>query len=77
MRCAPILAILLALPAAGQGSGPPTVGAGLAAGRIVLDGVLNEPAWAAAGVIPELTQQDPKPGEPTPFSTRVAVLADG
>ncbi|PYQ64470.1 MAG: hypothetical protein DMF53_07395 [Acidobacteria bacterium] len=77
LRCAPLLAILLALPASGQGSGPPTVGAGPAAGRIVLDGALDEPAWAAAGVIPELTQQDPKPGEPTPFSTRVAVLADG
>lgn len=77
MRHAPLLAILLALPAAGQGSGPPTVAAGPATGRIVLDGALDEPAWAAAGVIPELPQQDPKPGASTPYATRVAVLADG
>ncbi|HKH50079.1 MAG TPA: hypothetical protein VKM72_35965, partial [Thermoanaerobaculia bacterium] len=36
-------------------------------GRIVLDGSLDEPAWAAAGTIPGLTQQEPEPSQPTPF----------
>jgi len=53
------------------------VTAGPLAGEIHLDGVLDEPAWQAAGVIADLTQQSPKPGEPTPFRTEVRILADG
>jgi hypothetical protein len=45
-------------------------------GKIRLDGVLDEPAWQQAGVIADLTQQSPKPGEPTPFRTEVRILAD-
>ena len=56
--------------------GAPLVTAGLLAGPIELDGRLDEPAWADAGVIPALTQQNPTPGKPTPFTTRVLVLAD-
>ena len=51
--------------------------AGNLGGAIHLDGVLDEPAWQAAGVIADLTQQSPKPGEPTPFRTEVRVVADG
>src|SRR5512139_399207 len=55
----------------------PAAGAELAAARsqagIQLDGRLNEPAWRDAPAI-ELTQQKPRPGEPTPFRTLVRVL---
>lgn len=54
----------------------PSVTAGVASGPIRLDGVLDEPAWQEAGVIANLTQQDPKPGGPTPFLTEVRILAD-
>ena len=54
----------------------PAVGAGVSPGSIRIDGLLDEPAWQAAGVIGDLTQQSPKPGEPTPFRTEVRVLAD-
>ncbi|MEQ1885214.1 MAG: DUF5916 domain-containing protein [Bryobacteraceae bacterium] len=42
---------------------------------IQLDGRLDEPSWRAAEVI-ELTQQAPKPGQPTPFRTTVRVAAN-
>src|SRR5713226_6182061 len=35
---------------------------------IVLDGRLDEPVWRDAPVL-KLTQQSPKPGEPTPYET--------
>jgi len=41
---------------------------------IHLDGRLDEPAWQHAGVIGDLTQQSPYPGEPTPFHTRSYIL---
>jgi len=43
---------------------------------IRLDGVLDEPAWRDAGRIDDLTQQEPRPGEPTPFRTELRVLVD-
>ena len=46
------------------------------AGAITLDGRLDEPAWQQAEVI-VLTQQEPRPGAPTPYATEVRVLADG
>ncbi len=55
---------------------PPAVRAGRVETGIRLDGVLDDPAWQRAGVIPDLTQQEPRPGEPTPFHTRVLVLVD-
>src|SRR5206468_971882 len=51
--------------------------AGQRSSAIRVDGVLDEPAWAAAGVIGDLTQQEPHPGEPTPFGTQVRILVDG
>ncbi len=53
-----------------------TLSAGKASGPIRVDGVLDEPAWAGAAVIAELTQQDPHPGEPTLFRTEVRILVD-
>ena len=60
-----------------QNSGEMRVTAGRATTPIRLDGVLDEPAWQQAGVIPALTQQSPHPGAPTPFRTEVRVLLDG
>ena len=48
-----------------------------AAGAIRLDGRLDEPDWAAAGVISDLVQQSPTPGGPTPYRTEVRLLTDG
>ena len=42
---------------------------------IVLDGVLDEKVWQDAPAI-HLTQQNPKPGQATPFDTEVRVLRD-
>ena len=57
---------------AAQESGTAT--ARVTAAGIRLDGRLDEPAWAEAGVTAELIQQSPKPGEPTPYATRVRIL---
>jgi hypothetical protein len=43
-------------------------------GPIHLDGRLDEAAWNNAGVIANLVQQSPRPGEPTPYKTVVRVL---
>jgi len=56
---------------------PPTIEAMPAIGPITVDGKLNEPAWQHAGVIEDLTQQSPHPGQPTPFHTKVLLLHDG
>ena len=47
------------------------------AGPIHLDGVLDEPEWRTADVIPDLTQQSPTPGGATPYHTEVRLLTDG
>jgi len=52
------------------------VKAGRASEAIRVDGALDEPAWRDAGVIADLTQQSPKPGETTPYHTEIRVLAD-
>lgn len=54
----------------------PAIAAGALRGTIHLDGVLDEAAWRDAGVIPDLAQQAPRPGEATPFHTEVRILAD-
>ncbi len=43
---------------------------------VSVDGRLDEPAWEKAGVIPDLTQHAPHPGEPTPYRTEVRLLVD-
>ena len=43
---------------------------------VEVDGRLDEPAWENAGVIPDLTQHAPHPGEPTPYRTEVHLLID-
>ncbi len=73
-----ILAALLTSALGAQERALPSVAAAPAAARIVLDGSLDEPAWTEAGTIAGLVQQEPEPGQPTPFdATRISVLSDG
>ena len=65
----------LAAPVAGAAGGREVTAVG-AAGPVRVDGVLDEPVWESAGVIPELSQQAPRPGEPTAFRTEVRFLVD-
>lgn len=41
---------------------------------IVLDGVVDEPAWSGAASV-QLTQASPRPGEESPYATSVRVIA--
>jgi len=70
----PLIAILMVVFP--PGAAAETVEAGSTDQAIRLDGILDEPAWQQAGVIADLTQQDPVPGGATPFSTEVRVLVD-
>ena len=45
-------------------------------GRFVIDGVLDEPAWAAAPPTTELWQVTPDEGRPVSESTEVRILYD-
>ncbi|MGH8398149.1 MAG: DUF5916 domain-containing protein [Gammaproteobacteria bacterium] len=71
-----ILGVLLAsgtLRAATTQAPLPVVEAGVKTGAITLDGRLDEPGWRTAPLI-TLTQQNPHPGQPTPFTTTVRIL---
>ena len=75
-----VLLAVAALPGTGWAAtpgAPPAVAVPVAQGSIRIDGRLDEADWARAAVIGNLTQQDPHPGEPTPFSTEVRLLVDG
>jgi hypothetical protein len=54
-------------------AGPPSAGAARISSSISLDGKLDEPEWRDAQVF-TLTQQSPRPGQPTPYKTDVRVL---
>ncbi len=71
------ITLALALVSPGLAAVPAQqVTAGQAAGPVRLDGLLDEPAWREAGVIADLTQQSPRPGEPAPYRTEGRILAD-
>ncbi len=55
---------------------PPRITAVRATGPIRIDGRLDEPDWQRAAIIPDLVQQQPRPGEPTPYATEVRILID-
>ncbi len=55
---------------------PPVVRAAPLEGSIQLDGALDESVWRRAGMIDDLTQQDPCPGEVVPYTTRVLLIVD-
>jgi hypothetical protein len=70
------LCVILAtatLASARSGDGPSVKVSATSSPSITLDGVLNEPAWREAPVM-KLTQQAPKPGQPTPYETEVRVI---
>ena len=75
-----VAAALAALPAHAAAqetpAAPPRVAAGQKSAEIRLDGILDEPAWTDAGVIPDLSQQSPRPGGPTPYRTEIRILVD-
>ncbi|MBI3791965.1 MAG: carbohydrate binding family 9 domain-containing protein [Gemmatimonadetes bacterium] len=48
----------------------------MASGPIVVDGVLDEPAWRAAAVATDFVQGEPRTGEPATEQTDVRVLRD-
>ncbi|HKS93778.1 MAG TPA: DUF5916 domain-containing protein, partial [Gammaproteobacteria bacterium] len=70
------LTLLCPLAAQAQLPTPPTVMALPADGPVTIDGKLDEPAWRHAGVIADLTQQSPHPGQPTPYHTKILLLHD-
>ncbi|MEN8162897.1 MAG: DUF5916 domain-containing protein, partial [Acidobacteriota bacterium] len=55
---------------------PPQIETPITESAIRIDGLLDEPAWRDAAVIPHLEQQDPHPGEPSAFQTEVRILVD-
>ena len=78
--CRFLLAVSCTLPAVvpawAQEEVPRLEAGRVADGAISVDGRLDEPAWQEAGVIPDLTQRNPHPGEPTLYHTRVLLLHD-
>jgi hypothetical protein len=56
-----------------SGDGPAVKVSANSSPSITLDGLLNKPAWRDAPVM-KLTQQAPKPGQPTPYETEVRVI---
>lgn len=69
MRLVGLLVLFAALAQAQE-----TIAVASASG-FILDGRLEEDFWNTAPAI-ELTQQSPKPGQPTPFATRVRIAAN-
>src|SRR6266498_377918 len=61
------------LASARSDDGPAVKVSPTSSASITLDGLLNEPAWRDAPVM-KLTQQAPKPGQPTPYETQVQVI---
>ena len=53
--------------------GPAVQVSATSSASITLDGLLNEPAWRDAPVM-KLTQQAPKPGQPTRYETQVRAI---
>jgi hypothetical protein len=61
------------LASAGSEDKPAAKALSISSPSITLDGLLNEPAWRNAAVM-KLTQQAPKPGQPTLYETQVQVI---
>ena len=75
----PIVLLCLAVvrPAGGAPNGERLrVAAVRAESAITIDGLLDERDWQRAGLIPDLTQHAPHPGEPTPYKTEIRLLVD-
>ena len=63
-----------AQPSSAQDRAHPTLKAGLLSGSLRIDGVLDEPAWAAAPEIENLTMSEPTQGRAPTGRTTVRVL---
>src|SRR6267378_5353848 len=83
MRLTLVLALFLAVPALAQPADStravaqalvPEVSAYPTSDHIKVDGKLDEPAWAKAGVADQFTQRDPNEGQPVSERTEVRVL---
>lgn len=73
----PALLVSASVASAGvQPTGVPTLRVGTLAGAVHLDGLLDEPAWAAAPAIDSLTMSEPTAGGAPSARTIVRVLAD-
>jgi len=70
-----VVAILVPHGLAAQDAGPPALRVGVGAETIAVDGLLNEPAWAAAPLADAFAQTEPGDGAPPTFRTEVRVLA--
>src|SRR5919205_307516 len=57
-------------------AGKLVVGAARPSAALSIDGRIDEPAWAMAGVAAEFTQQSPEPGRPASQRTEARVLVD-
>jgi len=76
-----LLLVLLLLPCAAlaaQRPSPalPRITAVRSEATMTIDGRLDEADWQRAAIIPFLTQQNPHPGESTPYGTEVRILID-
>jgi hypothetical protein len=70
-------ALVLARPHAVSAQDPaPSLRAGALSTKLVLDGRLDDEAWASADTIEDFRQTDPVEGAPPSARTRVKVLAD-
>jgi hypothetical protein len=69
-----VLLAAFSLSAFAQDEAPRVEAGRVDEGAIQVDGRLDEAAWQQAGVIQDITQQSPHPGEPTPYHTKVLVL---
>jgi hypothetical protein len=71
---APVLS--QSVPASSAVAAKPTLAAARRTRPIHLDGVLDEPDWARAGVATHFTQRFPDPGKVATFQTEVRILYD-
>ena len=63
------------VPLSAQDVPPPVLRTGAAADTVTIDGLLREPAWAAADAADAFTQTGPAEGAPATLRTTVRVLA--
>jgi hypothetical protein len=69
------LGLLAPVPLYAQDVAPAALRAGTAADTLTIDGLLREPAWAAADATDAFTQTDPAEGVPATRRTTVRVVA--
>lgn len=75
LRSLALLLVAAVTPASAQVPVTPEVRAGALSEAHRIDGRLDEPSWATAGVIDTLTQADPRAGAPASGRTTIRVLA--